>query len=91
MNKFITYTALSKINRLVESSSGCVGVNVYMMGSKPMIELISTRSKFTPIMLSVRPKIFTDAKTLTKLTVASVDFDYPSQEFIFTGPPCHSF
>lgn len=82
MNNYVTYCAQAKLLNLMENGeANAVRLTALEWGSIS-IEMMFTPPKNNDIMLSVTPKIYTDLFTLSQLSRASVDFDYPSAEFI---------
>jgi len=87
MNKYLTYCAQAKLKQLIdESGAQAIDIKALPQGSigfelvYPVKESIGFCK--TAIILSETPKVYTDLFTLSQLSNASVDFDYPASEFV---------
>lgn len=84
MNDYLTFNAQAKLLRLMEDG----GANGVRLTSHPLggisIELVCTKLQTGDIILSSTPRVYTDLFTLRQLSHASVDFDYPTAEFVIT-------
>jgi hypothetical protein len=84
MNNYLTYCAQAKLLHLMaDRGATSVRLTALPQGSVS-IEMMCTELRHNDIMLSSTPKVFTDLFTLKQLKRASVDFDYPTAEFIIT-------
>lgn len=85
MNKFITYSALAKLRALVDTSSSCIAMKIiYGPLGNFEISKVSSIPSDDSVTISSNPLVITDMLTLTYLVNGSIDFDYPSEEFILT-------
>lgn len=84
MTDYLTYCAQARLLRLIEDG-GATAVRLISPPRGSMnFELMFTTPQDGDIMLTSTPRIFTDLHTLRMLNQASVDFDYPSAEFVIT-------
>jgi len=86
MNRYITYTAMAKLQHLIASNEGVVGIMI-IFNKKFNIEYmyrLSLDVLSNDILLCKNPTIFTNLNTFRKLGEASIDFDYASSEFVIT-------
>ena len=84
MNKFLTYTARSKLNCLVESSPGCIAIGLSCKTGGCSITQLFSRDAEYDIIISNSPYVLTDVKTFSVLKNSSIDFNYDSGDFIIT-------
>jgi hypothetical protein len=87
MNKYITYSAMAKLQHLISSNEGIMGIMIFMLAGKfniKYLERVSYDMLCNDITLCANPTIYTNLNTFHKLGEASIDFDYTSNEFIIT-------
>jgi hypothetical protein len=92
MNKFITYSAMAKLQHLITSNAGITGIMITFSKSANKfnfryLERVTYDLLVNDVELSVNPTIYTDLNTFRKLSEASIDFDYASDEFVITRDP----
>ena len=85
MNRYITYTAKSKILDLIKKSQS-KGISIRVNSSNNVEFTLIANSDKCPensVMLSIKPLVITCQESIQYLNVHSVDFDYKTQNFIF--------
>jgi hypothetical protein len=87
MNKYLTYTAMAKLQQLLKSNEGVWAILIIFRSGKFEIEYLYGRKLdvwANDILICSTPTVFTNLNTFRKLGEGSIDFDYPSDEFIIT-------
>lgn len=86
MNRYLTYCAKSKILDLINKTDSQGLLFKICKNNSIEFNLIGNSEKcpIDAITLSLKPLVITCQSTITRLKTHSVDFDYESQNFIFT-------
>ena len=89
MNRYITYSAMAKLQHLIASNPGVVAIMMKFSKNAnrftiEYLQRVSYDSYANDITLCMNPTIYTNLNTFHKLNDAAIDFDYATDEFIIT-------
>ena len=88
MNTYLTYCAQAKMLHLIQESGGAIGMKLsFHRAGGVSIESVYNPREHGDILISSTPKVTTDVFTACRLSKASIDFDYKSQDFIISRDP----
>jgi len=85
INDYVTYCAQAKLLRFMEErGAASIRLTAHRDGGVSIEPSQSVVCKLGDVILNATPRIYTDLRTLLQLKQASIDFSYPSAEFIIT-------
>jgi Fe-S cluster assembly iron-binding protein IscA len=81
MNKYLTYTARSKLRHLIISDDVALAVKIRINNKNIQIEFLDRNYKDKDVVICENPLVLTDTETLKSLENFSIDFDYQTDTF----------